>query len=127
VRTGRSGLRFFLAGLVVEHIVSTPMRNPARLRTIVASATWFLMLASWTAAGQPSAPQIPSQLSFLPSLGDVRKNIEYERWGEKKFPPSDTAKRGQHWTLLVNLKSFTDGDRERRLPLPRAATWLEIS
>jgi hypothetical protein len=100
--------RFFLADLKVADIVTAPMRNPTSLRTIFASATLFLVLASCTAHGHQSAPQIPSQLSFLPSLGEVRKNIEYERWGEKKFPPSDTAKRGQHWTLLVNLRPFTD-------------------
>jgi OmpA-OmpF porin, OOP family len=86
------------------------MRNPTSLRTILAlaSATLFLVLASRATVAQQTAPQIPPQLSFLPSLGDVRKNIEYEKWGEYKFPPNDTAKRGQHWTLLVNLKAPTD-------------------
>jgi outer membrane protein OmpA-like peptidoglycan-associated protein len=84
------------------------MRNPASLRTLFASGTLFLVLASCTTVAQQTAPQIPPQLSFLPSLGEVRKNIEYEKWGEQKFAPGDTVKRGQHWTLLVNLKASAD-------------------
>lgn len=97
-----------MADLKVADIVVAPMRTSTSLRTIFASATLFLVLASRATVAQQTAPQIPSQLLFLPSLGEVRKNIEYEQWGEKKFPPSDTAKRGQHWTLLVNLRPFTD-------------------
>jgi OmpA-OmpF porin, OOP family len=85
------------------------MHNPQSPRTIFGSATLFLvLLASVAAVAQQTAPQIPSQLSFLPSLGEVRKNIDYEKWGEFKFPPSDTPKRGQHWTLIVNLKAPAD-------------------
>ena len=85
------------------------MRNSSRCHTICAAATFLLLLGSPGTEARQTAPQIPPQLSFLPNLGEVRKNIEYERWGEKKFPPSDAAKQGQHWTLLVNLKTDADG------------------
>lgn len=92
-------------------IVGSPMRLTAGLRTIFSTAMLFFMLvSSLSAFGQQVVPQIPSQLSFLPGLGEVRKTITYERWGEMKAPPSsDIAKRGQHWTLLVNLKAPADG------------------
>jgi len=61
--------RFFLADLKVADIVTAPMRNPTSLRTIFASATLFLVLASCATVAQQTAPQIPSQLSFLPSPG----------------------------------------------------------
>lgn len=92
----RSGRRLFQRPSPESHILA------------VGAAGLFLVVASGTVVAQQTAPRIPSQLSFLPSLGEVRKNIDYEKWGEKMLPPGDTARRGQHWTLLVNLKSFTD-------------------
>jgi hypothetical protein len=90
------------------------MRPPASLRTIFSSAMLFFVLLSRTALGEETAPQIPSQLSFLPSLGEVRKAIAYERWGEMTAPPgSAIAKRGKHWTLIINLKA----------PADRQVTW----
>lgn len=84
------------------------MRMPVSLRSIFGFATMFFVLAPCAAVAQEAAPQIPSQLAFLPTLGVVRKNIEYEKWGEFKFSPGDTVRRGQHWTLLVNLKAVAD-------------------
>jgi hypothetical protein len=101
-------LSFFLAGVTLAGILSAPMRNPLRLRSVFAFVTLVFVLAPCAAVAQEAAPQIPPQLAFLPTLGVVRKNIAYEKWGEFKFNPGDTVKRGQHWTLLVNLKAVAD-------------------
>lgn len=64
----------------------------------------LLLLVSLAAVSYATDTKLPPQLSFLPSLGEVRKTMEYERWGEFKFDPDATIKRGEHWNLLVNLK-----------------------
>jgi hypothetical protein len=84
------------------------MRKPVSLRSILAFAMLFFVLAPRAAVAQDAAPPIPPQLAFLPTLGVVRKNITCEKWGEFKFSPGDTVRRGQHWTLLVNLKAAAD-------------------
>lgn len=84
------------------------MHKPASRRAIFASAMLFLVLVSRPTFAQPTDPQIPPQLGFLQSLGHVRKTIYYEIWGEMKFPPGGSFKRGQHWTLDLDLKPYTD-------------------
>ena len=109
-------IAFFLASPKLKGIFSASMHDHLSPRILSGATALFLVLASPNFVAQQTAPQIPPQLSFLPSLGEVRKYIEYEKWGEKRFPSTETAKRGQHWTLLVNLKSFTD----------RQAAWVAM-
>lgn len=99
---------FSLTGLPVVDIVQCRMRKAESQRALSASVALFLVVTWRVAFGQQIAPQIPAQLSFLPSLGEVRKNIYYETWGEFQFPPSDVPKRGQYWSLLINLKTHDD-------------------
>lgn len=74
----------------------------------VAVTLLVLLLVSCAALAQPATPQVPAQLSFLPTLGEVRKNIDYESYGQFMFASDPNPKRGQHWTLLLNVKGPDD-------------------
>jgi OOP family OmpA-OmpF porin len=76
-----------------------------------ASATLLLTLAAAASAFGQVAPTLPAELSFLPTVTTVRKDVGYESWGEVKFPPygePSTPQHGRHWTVLASIPKETD-------------------
>jgi outer membrane protein OmpA-like peptidoglycan-associated protein len=83
----------------------------APFETLFKPAVAFLVLAAASAFGQNVTHEPPAELSFLPSLMTVRKNIPYETWSEIQFPPppnEGTAQRGKHWYLIGEIQKEAD-------------------
>lgn len=78
-------------------------------RWSVFDASAILLLTVAATFGQVATP--PPELSFLPTVATVRKDVVFESWGEVKFPPygdPSTPQRGRHWTVLAKVPNGTD-------------------